>query len=592
MLAERQLKYRHSSILAFIVFAAMNVLCCANALATQNYSLEIVGAPETLKSKLEQISRLHQALRDYPTYAALRRAAERDQKSFNEALQSAGYYQGKASYDLVAKEDTDQAKVVFTISPGEAFKIVEYEILFRDEAEDRPTRLEEANIKPDGSAAGADIRDVQLKFAAHLRENGFPNTKILGRRAIANTEEATAHAVFIFESGPKARFGEIKFDGLTATKPDFIRKLKTWDDGSEYERNKIISYRDRLAQTALFSSINVEPGAPDENGLAPVLVNLEERKRRTIGLGASFSTSEGPGGRIFFENRNIFRRGENLRIELSASEIEQAITFDIIKPLPSLPGNAFGNFELSNETTDAFDARSLRISSGLAKKWLNDNLETRAALAFETSKVKSESTEERTYFVSTPLSVLWDSENDLLNPTKGLRASMVVTPYTGSDTFFQTEFAARSRVHFGSKDRFTLAARASVGATFGSTLDDLPQNKRLYAGGGGSVRGFGFQEAGPLDADGVPIGGRSNVEGAFEGRMMVSKNIQLAAFVDTGLVSESATPDFTQPFFVGFGGGVRYFTPIGPIRADIAFPTNKRETDRSFQIYIALGQSF
>ena len=74
--------------------------------------------------------------------------------------------------------------------------------------------------------------------------------------------------------------------------------------------------------------------------------------------------------------------------------------------------------------------------------------------------------------------------------------------------------------------------------------------------------------------------------------MMVSKNIQLAAFVDAGLVSESATPDFNEPFFVGFGGGVRYFTPIGPIRADIAFPTNKRDTDRSFQIYIALGQSF
>ncbi len=572
--------------------AAALLALSAPAWADQSYAVEIAGVENGLRKKLELISTLKKGVRDYPTSAALRRAARRDVEAFDEALKAAGYYAGKAGYELSPSENGDKTDVLFTIETGPAFQIVVYEILYQDDAPDRPMTLEDAGVKPNGSAAGADLRDAQTAFVNALRESGYPEAESVSRRAIADMEAGTAHAVFVFKSGPKARFGELRIDGLGKTNPDYIGKLKTWEPGEEYERSKIVSYRDRLAKTGLFSTINVAPGAADEDGAAPVLVTLEERKRRTIGAGASYSTSEGPGGRIFFENRNVFRNGENLRIELRGSEIEQAIDFDVNKPLPLLPGYAFGNFEFSNETTDAYDARSLRLSAGLAKKWLEDRLTTHAALAFETSKVKTEDTEQRTYYASAPLSVLWNSEDDLLNPTKGVRTNLSVTPYLGSDTFTQAEWSARSRVHFGAGDRFTLAARAALGATFGSPLDDLPQNKRLYAGGGGSVRGYGYQEAGPLDAAGAPIGGRSLIEGAVELRANITGNLQLAGFIDAGSVSARAVPDFSEKFFIGYGGGLRYLTPIGPIRADIAFPHDRRDTDRGFQIYIALGQPF
>ena len=405
-------------------------------------------------------------------------------------------------------------------------------------------------------------------------------------------ERAEATAVFVFQSGPKARFGDIAINGLNKTQEDYVAKLQTWETGAEYERAKIVSYRDRLSETGLFSSISVAPGAPDETGAAPIIVELEERKRRTIGAGVSWSTSEGPGGRLFFENRNIFGRGETFGIEMRGSQIEQSIDFTARKPFPELPGFAFANFGFSNETTEAFDARSIRLASGLAKQWLDDRLETRAAIAVETSKVETNGTEERTYFVSAPLSVLWDSENDLLQPTKGFRASLTVTPYTGTETFTQLEYSSRYRVFFGAEDRFTLAARGSLGATVGNGLFDLPANKRFFVGGGGTVRGFGFQEAGPLDADNDPIGGRSYAVGATELRGKVTDKIQLVGFVDAGTVMASPLPDFNERFFVGYGAGVRYFTPIGPIRFDAAFPLNGRDSDRDFQIYIAIGQPF
>ena len=353
-----------------------------------------------------------------------------------------------------------------------------------------------------------------------------------------------------------------------------------------------MEFRDRLANTELFAAIDIETGDVAEDGYVPILVSLTERKPRTIGLGASFSTTEGPGGRVFFEHRNVFGRNEKFIAEIAASEIEQSINFDLIKPLPRVPGRAFANFEFANETTDAFDARSISVSGGLAKKWLDDRLETRASLALETSKVETDLTEERTYFVSTPLAAFWDSEDNPLDPTEGFRASLQITPYTGSDSFTQTELAGRYRLHFGEEQFFTLAGRAKLGATVGSSRNDIPINKRFFAGGGGSVRGFGFQEAGPLDADNNPIGGRSVAEAGLEARFRVRQNIQLAGFVDAGTISASAFPDFNDDVFIGYGGGIRYLSAIGPFRADVAFPLDKRESDRGFQIYIALGQAF
>jgi len=564
----------------------------APAAAAKSYDVSIEGAPDGLGDRLHLISELEKGVRDYPTSAALRRAAKRDVKAFTEALQAAGYYAGRAGFRLQPGDGENNPRVLFEIEPGPQFKITNYEIIYEDEAAYRPAGFDATTITPDRSAAGADLRALQLKFLNHLWETGYPAAEIVARRASANFEDGIATAIFIFKTGPKARFGEPRIEGLAKTNPEYIRKLKTWEAGEEFDRSKIVAYRDRLAKTGLFSSIRVAPGTPEEDGQAPVLVTLEERKRRSIGAGVSFSTAEGPGGRVFFDNRNLFRHGEALRIELSGTQFEQSINFGVIKPFPTLPGQGFGNLQFRNETTDAFDARSLSISGGLAKKWLDDRLETRAALSLETSKIREDGMEERTYFVSTPLTVSWNSEDDLLSPAEGFRAAWTVTPYTGTDSFTQTELSARSRIHFGGNDRFTLAGRAALGATIGSSLNGLPRNKRFYAGGGGSVRGFGFQEAGPLDADNDPIGGRSLIEGAVEARAMLSQKIQIAGFVDAGSVSAKSTPDFNEKFFIGVGGGVRYFTAIGPIRADVAFPLDKRDTDRSFQIFIAIGQPF
>lgn len=562
------------------------------AAAEQNYSVTISGADETLTEKLEILSDLKKGLRAFPTLASLRRAAARDIDVFEAALQSAGYYDGSAGVEIVPGEGGAQTRINFQIDPGPQFRATAYDIRYQDPGVDRPASLADAGLTASESAAGAALRDLQVQFLEKLWESGYPRAEIVSRRAVADFDAAEARAVFVFNSGPKAAFGEPKISGAAKVDEDFIAKLKTWEIGAEYDRSKVIDYRDELSETGLFTAVDVAPGAPDANGKAPILVTVEERRRRTIGAGLSYSTTEGPGGRLFFANRNLFSRGELLNIEFTGSQVEQALDFDLTKPLPGLPGRAFAELRFTNETTDAFDARSLELSSGLAKNWLDDRLETRAALALETSDVTADGEQERTYFISTPLTVAWNSENDILNPTRGAAGLLTVTPYTGTDSFTQARISGRTQIQLGKEEQFSLATRAVMAGTFGSSLEDLRRNLRYYAGGGGSVRGYGFQEAGPLDEDSDPIGGRSLIEGAFEARAKVTQTIQLAGFIDAGSVSSNATPDFRERFFVGYGGGVRYFTPIGPIRVDIAFPHRARDSDRDFQLYIGLGQPF
>lgn len=576
------------------------VVLPAKAIAAETYEVVYEGAPNGLEEKLQKLTNLSLERRPYPTAAAVRRVGEEDLEIVRKALDAAGYYGAKVAFRIEGENvDATKLRAIFTIDPGEPFRIVEHKIVYEDAGgPERPATFEAADVKVSDRADGATLEQNHQRFVAELWATGYPAARMTARRADARLAEGTADAVYSVESGPRARFAGVLIDGDVNTDRGFLAKLKTWEEGELFDRAKLVDYRDRLAKLGTFSSIEVAPGAVDEAGAAPVKVSLVERERRTVGAGLSYSTSEGPGGRLFLEYRNLFRHAERARAEIEASEVEQSITFDVERPLPGFPGSAFANFAFTNETTDAFKARSLELGAGLAKNWLQERFETRAGLALETSKVEPNLAqtatikEERNYFVSVPLSATWDTEDDPLRLDKGMRVSLYATPYFGSDQFTRLEAAGRSRLNFGDRDRFMLAGRVRVAATAGEALRTLPVNKRVYSGGGSSVRGYDYQAVGPLDANGVPIGGRSAVEAAIEARAIIVKRVQLAAFVDAGAVYSESFPNFTGDYLVGAGIGVRYLSTIGPLRLDVAAPLEKRPTDRNFQIYISLGQPF
>lgn len=584
-----------------LLFASVSLVALlrTGSACAAEYSVRYEGAPPELAGKLEKLTSLSLARRPLPTIASLRQAAIADSEVVEKALIAVGYFNPQVAFSIENAFESENPLVVFRIEPGARFRIDEHVIRYVDDpAADRPHSFGEAGLVVTDSATGAVLEDNQQRFLGHLLATGYPRARMVARRAEARLAENSATAIYEFDSGPRVTFAGVEVVGAEKTKTAFIERMKTWEDGAHFNREDLAAFQDELSKTGLFTSIAVEAGDIAPDGSAPVRTTVEERKQRTIGAGVSYSTSEGPGGRLFLEYRNLAGRGERARAEIDGTEVRQALDLEVNKPLPGFPGSAFANLSFVNDTTDAFDARSFEVSGGIAKRWLDDRLEVRGGLALETSRVESRLrlapgvADERTYFVSVPLSATWNTEDDPLALSSGGRASLFLIPYTGSDQFTRIELVGRTRRQVGAEGRYTLAGRIRVAATAGSALRSLPVNKRVFSGGGSSVRGYDFQAAGPLDADGVPIGGRSAVEAAIEARARVFGSFQVAAFADAGAVYSASFPDFDGDYLVGAGGGLRYLSPIGPIRLDAAVPLDRRPTDRRFQFYISLGQPF
>ena len=139
---------------------------------------------------------------------------------------------------------------------------------------------------------------------------------------------------------------------------------------------------------------------------------------------------------------------------------------------------------------------------------------------------------------------------------------------------------------------FPSSLPTAIRSTFGPSTAQLPPNKRFYAGGGGSIRGYGYQRVGPLDANDNPIGGKSVIEASAELRARLFEDIGVVAFVDAGSAFEELTPRFNDDVGYAAGLGARYYSSLGPVRLDVAVPLNKRPGDDSFQIYVSIGQAF
>jgi translocation and assembly module TamA len=248
-----------------------------------------------------------------------------------------------------------------------------------------------------------------------------------------------------------------------------------------------------------------------------------------------------------------------------------------------------------SEDLIAFDRDRVLGFVGIERRFA-EGVTTGAGVQVERTHIV-EDTGDRTYTLSgLPLFARRDAVDDLLDPTRGNREALTVTPYVGelgSDLTFVSSRLSGSAYHrFDDKGRFVLAGFAALGSIVGESRDALPEDKRLYAGGGGSVRGYGFQRVGPLDADGEPIGGRSSIELGLELRVRVTETIGVVPFIEAGNVYEPSFPDLGSGLLYGAGLGFRYYTPIGPVRLDIAVPLDRRPSDDPFQIYISLGQAF
>lgn len=568
---------------------------------TVSYEVELEGAPSEEIAALaeESLAAWRFQEEDAASLAFLRRRAEGDIETLGQILRSRGYY--SASVEARVEETgPEEALVTFAIEPGPAYTLERHELSVRHAGETEPPELDAGRLGSPvgGQARAAEIAAAETAAVNTLRRRGFAYAEFTGRSGVADPEAASLEVESRIEAGRAYRFGTLGFEGVESVETDYLASYLPWAEGERFDARKLRTYQQSLFGTELFDAVSVNPPeTPPEGEELPVTVLADERKPRTIAGGLRYDTDLGPTARVSLEHRNLFGRNERFLVQAEGGLVEQSLGFGLRKPQFLSPGqDLVGDLTFSRTDDEAFEALAATAFAGLERK-VSKRWRGGLGALLEASRIDDDGDERTALLLGAPFFAVYDSSNDVLNPTKGARVRLEATPFAGSFDNEDTEFlvlnAKGAYYQPLDDDRdYVLAARGRVATILAPGLDRVPATRRLYSGGGGSVRGFAERFIGPLDDDDDPVGGRSALEAGVEARFPLFGELGGVVFTEAGSVSTGSFPDFAEGVQVAAGLGLRYHTVAGPVRLDVGVPLNPRDTDDAFQVYFSIGQAF
>ncbi len=588
----------------FLVIGPIAVLFLGPvARADLNYRAEITGAEDSnLESLLDKISEL-KTLEEKPPASeeALRRRADRDLERLADAAHSLGYWDAEFSYDVDTSAET--AKVTVTVKQGPLYHVASVKVLGPDgQPLSVPQDGEKLPLKPGDPARTAPVVATETALVTGFGDTGHPFAKVDNRKVEIDRDAKTMDVTYTLDPGPVMRFGPVAISGLERLNPAYVEGRVRWQGGEIYNASKVEETRRALIKSGLFSTVQITPTPdPEHPGEALMTIDATERLHRSIGAGIAYNTSQGIGARAFWENRNLFGNAENLRLSAEVGQQLDAFRATFRRPdFLAIDQDFLATAEAVNDTPVAYNSRRTTVTAGIERRvdrWLTGGLSFLVGKANVTqlANVAGRGTQ-RYQLAGLPAYVKLDQTDNLLNPTTGYRAQLNVTPaqtFAGSHLTFVTNLLSGSTYWpLGSAQRTILAGKLALASLDGAPLGQLPADQRIYAGGGGSIRPYGWQLAGPLASNKKPIGGESSMVLNLEARIKITETIGIVPFVDAGSFYESPVPQLSRTLLYGVGVGARYYTAFGPLRLDLATPLHKRSADSPIQVYISLGQAF
>jgi translocation and assembly module TamA len=463
-----------------------------------------------------------------------------------------------------------------------------------------------SNLAVGAQAKAADILAAETALLNAMRADGYAFARAT-REVVVDHDAKAADVTTTIEPGRRVDFGEVRFEGLDRVQEDFLRNRLRFTPGQSYSSTVLEDSRADLAGLGIFSVVRTRLGAeqPDADGRVPVVINVTERPRRTISFGAAYSTDEGISLRASWMHRNLFGRAESLQITAELSRLAHNspqdttghIDFVFRKPDIFAERDLALRLELSliRERLDAYDRDAVVFGPVLERKF-NPRLTGTLGLQVEVAHLDGADTPHNVILLGVPGTLTWNTTDSTLDPTRGIRLTAALTPTQsfGDEpaTYLMARVTGSTYLNLSATPgRSVLASRLSLGSIMGADSREVPISRRFFGGGGGSVRGYAFQSIGPRNATDQATGGLSILEASLEMRQRIGESWGAAAFVDAGSVS-SHSFGFVEQMRVALGVGARYYTPIGPIRLDVAFPLIRDSHSGKWQLYIGIGQAF
>jgi translocation and assembly module TamA len=572
----------------------------------RRYSVELVGLEKipaaAIFDRFAALSALKLGEGKPANTAQIDRRAREDRDLLEQILRTAGYYDAQIDAEVENGRE-NKLLVRFSVTPGPLYRFQNVTVDGLDSTNEKGAAFSKAfGVGPQDAVDADAILAGRQALEKSLKDSGYPFAKVAEPEIVIDHDTLAGNLSMKVESGGVRRFGEIR---VQSENPPFgakhVATIARFRAGQPYDQTRIDDLRRALVATGIVGAVDIKPVPGKEGDTADIEIGLEPAPLRTIAGELGYGTGEGLRAEVSWTHRNLIKPEGAVTLRAVIGTREQAGGIVLRQSNFRRRDHVLNaRLSVSNINRQAFNARTVEVATNLErqsniiwqKRWtwsVGSEL-----IATDEQDVTSGGLGTRqTYFVGAlPLSVGYDRSDDLLDPTKGFRLSLRVSPELSlrGRAFGYLRGQIDGSAYFPAGDRIVLAGRIRVGTIIGASAAGLAPSRRFYSGGGGSVRGFGYQSIGPRDAFNDPTGGRSLAEFALEARFRFG-DFGIVPFIDGGNIYSRSTPSL-KGFRYGAGLGARYHSSFGPIRIDIGTPINPRKGDSPVTIFVSLGQAF
>lgn len=557
--------------------------------ATAFATVALEGVSGALRDNVLAHLTLDEAPCDAPSWR-LRRLNRKAEGQIREALEAYGYYQPTISLDAGSAKGCWLTTI--TIAAGEPVRLRAVDITVTGEAAVDPaySRLLQTRPLKSGDVLNHPAYERYKRSLSDLaRQQGYFAGAFAVSRIDVYSRENAADLTLKYDSGPRYRFGPVTFE-QSVVRPDLVERFVDFRRGDPYDGTEINDFYDALLATGYFATVDLrtQPGSPPDLEV-PISVQMTPAKRQVYTAGGGYSTDKGVKVRGGYTNRRLNDQGHQFDANFSLSQVlsEVGVGYRLPRKDPRVEWLGLdAGYQYEDTTTSKSEIYKIGVKEFRRRQ--HDWIETRF-LDASTERFEIAGDRQREFLLVPGLS--WShtvpDNSTVTRPEAGHRLTFKVSGTTeliGSDSeFLQADVYSKLIVPVWKDGRLLL--RAEAGATIKDEFRTLPASVRYFAGGDYSVRGYDYESLGPTDDAGNVVGGSHKLIGSVELDQRVWRNWSVAGFVDTGNAFDSFGNLRTK---TGVGAGLRWYSPLGPVRVDIAFPLDKDAPD-DWRFHVTLG---
>ena len=561
--------------------------------------LDGIGGEQEIREAFAASSALDQNDNEDSNAAQIDRRSSEDSELLVELLRSQGYY--SAEVDAAIETADNRITVILTARPGPRYTFEGVELPGLAGGGDDDLR-KAFDVRTGDPVIAQEVIDAGNALRIELGEKGYATAQIGEQDIVIDHDTATARLVLPVTPGPVGTFGTIRVSGAPPFPASHVATIARFDAGDRFDQSDVDDLRRALVATGLVASAEVRQVPRDGGRTIDLEVALTPAPPRTVAGELGYGTGEGLRAEASWQHRNFFNPEGALTVRGVLGTQEQLLALSVRRNnMGARDRVGSAQLSASHVERDAYEARTASLTAALERQsnfiWQKPwtwSVGTELLASGERDRDDVTGLDRRrTYkIIALPLSLAHDASDDLLDPTQGFRIGLRASPEASTQNGERLGYArlqVDASAYYPVSDSTVLAARVRFGSILGGTRDDIAPSRRLYSGGGGSVRGYGYQRLGPRDAAGDPAGGKSLAEFGLEARVRLG-NFAVVPFFDGGHLTTDSNPIGGKWQF-GAGLGARYHSSFGPIRIDGGTPLNRQEGDSRGAVVVSLGQA-